>query len=322
MDVETMRTFLSVARNRSISRAAQELFATQPTVSLRIKRMEAELGFPVFERSWRGAELTPQGRHVLPTIADHLIRLQTATAMAQQEGGHSGTSSILDAHAALEQVAVDEWIVGEGIATLVQSLEEIEGAHLSVTDSARLQSMVAHGVCSRGITYATPTPPAWSAERTVLWEEPLAVVRPRDEHPAEQYTTESLREFFAGRRFILMDDPVFTDHAGITGPMLQRIAPAGTTVVDHTSIMAALCTLPGHATIVPAGLCARKPAFAQAGLEWSELGPDWALLPVVMIAQATESTAAGGEIGRAILAWAQEAGQSPTAGPESEPEPA
>ncbi|MEO9247739.1 LysR family transcriptional regulator [Citricoccus nitrophenolicus] len=308
MDVETMRTFLSVARNRSISRAAQELFATQPTISLRIKRMEAELGFAVFSRSWRGAELTPQGRHVLPTIADHLIRLQTATAMAQQDGGHSGTSSILDAHAALESVAVDEWIVGEGIAALVQALDVIEGVHLTVTDSARLQSMVAHGVCTRGITYATPAPQAWSAKETVLWEEPLAVVHPRGESLAEPYSTASLREFFASRKFILMDDPVFTDHAGITGPMLEAITPAGTTVVDHTSIMAALCTLPGHATIVPAGLCARKPAFAQDGVEWSELDPSWGLLPVVMIGAAAEPTAAEREIDGAVLAWAREEG--------------
>ena len=301
-----MRTFLSVARNRSISRAAQELFATQPTISLRIKRMETELGFAVFSRSWRGAELTPQGRHVLPTIAEHLIRLQTATTMAQQDGGHSGTSSILDAHAALESVAVDEWIVGEGIAQLVHALDAIEGVHLTVTDSARLQSMVAHGVCTRGITYVTPVPQAWSAQRTVLWEEPLAVVHPRGEGLAGPYSTESLREFFANRKFILMDDPVFTDHAGITGPMLDAITPAGTTVVDHTSIMAALCTLPGHATIVPAGLCARKPAFAQDGVEWSELDPSWGLLPVVMIATAAEPTPGERVMDEAILAWARE----------------
>lgn len=304
-----MRTFLSVARNRSISRAAQELFATQPTISLRIKRMEAELGFAVFSRSWRGAELTPQGRHVLPTIADHLIRLQTATAMAQQDGGHSGVSSILDAHAARESVAVDEWIVGEGIAALVRTLDTLEGVHLAVTDSARLQSMVAHGVCTRGITYATPAPPAWSAQATVLWEEPLAVVHPRGERPAGPLTTEVLREFFASRKFILMDDPVFTDHAGITGPMLTALSPAGTAVVDHTSIMAALCTLPGHATIVPAGLCARKPVFAQTGLEWSELDPSWGMLPVVMIEKGTEPTAAEQEIDRAILGWAREEGR-------------
>ena len=301
-----MRTFLSVARNHSISRAAQELFATQPTISLRIKRMEAELGFAVFSRSWRGVELTPQGRHILPTIADHLIRLQTATTMAQQDGGHSGTSSILDAHAAPNSVAVDEWIVGEGISGLVRALGILKDVHLAVTDSARLQAMVSHGVCTRGITYSTPAPQGWTAQETVLWEEPLAVVHPRGEPLVQPYTTDSLREFFASRKFILMDDPVFTDHAGITGPMLESINPAGTVVVDHTSIMASLCTLPGHATIVPAGLCRRKPAFAQHGLEWSVLDPSWGLLPVVMIENGTESTPAEQNIDAAILSWARE----------------
>lgn len=102
-----------------------------------------------------------------------------------------------------------------------------------------------------------------------------------------------------------MDDPVFTDHAGITGPMLESINPAGTVVVDHTSIMASLCTFPGHATIVPAGLCRRKPAFAQPGLEWSVLDPSWGLLPVVMIENGLDPTPAEQGIDRAILAWAQ-----------------
>jgi DNA-binding transcriptional LysR family regulator len=304
MDAETMRTFLSVARNRSISKAAQEMFATQPTVSLRIKRLEAELGFPVLTRSWRGVELTPQGRHILPTIADHLIRLQTATTMAQQEDAHSGTTSILNAHAAPATLAVDEWLVGEEISELLLALQDAGDVHLTVTNAARLHAMVAHGVCTRGIAYATPTPPAWDAPATTLWTETLAVVFPRGEDLDRSSSPESLREFFRSRRFILMDEPVFSDHASVTGPLLDVLAPAQTTVVDHTSIMASLCTLPGHATIVPAGLCSRKSAFAQDGLEWFLLDASWGTLPVVRIENGAEPLEAEQAIDRAITHWA------------------
>lgn len=300
-----MRTFLSVARNRSISRAARELFATQPTISLRVKRLESELGFPVFSRSWRGVELTPEGRHILPTIADHLFRLQTASTMTQEETGHAGIASILNAHAAPESVAVDDWIVGEGIADLVRTLGELESVHLTVTNAARLQAMVAHGVCTRGVTYSTHSPNGWATRETTLWTEPLAVVRPWGDLSEPPYTAETLREFFRTRRFILMEDPVFTDHAGITGPMLEAIAPLGTTVVDHTSIMASLCTVPGNATLVPSGLCARKSAFAQDGLAWSVLDPSWPPMSVVMLENELEPTQVEQNINHSILQWAR-----------------
>lgn len=310
MDAETMRTFLSVARNRSISKAAQEMFATQPTVSLRIKRFEAELGFPVLTRSWRGVELTPQGRHILPTIADHLIRLQTATTMAQQEDAHSGTASILNAHAAPASLALDEWLVGEEISELLVPLQEAGSVPLTVTNAARLHAMVAHGVRTRGIAYATSSPPAWNISTTTLWTETLAVVFPRGEDLGRTRTRETLREFFRTRRFILMDEPVFSDHASVTGPLLDVLAPAQTTVVDHTSIMASLCTVPGYATVVPAGLCSRKPAFAQEGLEWIPLDASWGTLPVVLIDNGTEPPESAGMMDRVIRQWATAQGDT------------
>lgn len=298
-----MRTFLCVARNRSISRAAQELFATQPTVSLRIKRLEAELGFPVFNRSWRGVELTPEGRHILPTIADHLFHFQTAATMHQQRTDHSGTASILDAHARTSSVAVDEWIVGDRTGELIRALGNLETVHLTVTNAARLHAMVAHGVSTHAITYSTHSPHGWVSKETELWTEPLAFVRPRSDDVQSPVTSEKLREYFSARTFILMDDPVFTDHSVITGPMLERIIPAHTTVVDHVAVMASLCALQGNATLVPSGLCARKAAFSHEDVVWTEL--DWDPMSVVMISSGFEPSEVGSEIEQTMLAWAQ-----------------
>lgn len=304
MDIEEMRTFLSVARNRSISKAAHELFATQPTVSVRIKRLEHELGFPVLTRSWRGVELTPQGHHILPTIADHLIRLETAMSMAADDAGHSGVPSIMSAHAAPRTVAVDDWLVGAGISELVRAIAGVDGAFLTVTDAARLRAMVTHGVCSRGVTYATAIPSGPSAHETELWREPFAIVHAVGNGPRDLGSHDAIREFFASRRFVLMDDPVFTEHAGITGPMLREISPLGAAVVDDASVMASMCTMPDRATIVPGGLCRRNHAFSQPGVEWAELDDSWGRLPVVMTG---EDDASDEEIDRVILTWAEDA---------------
>lgn len=304
MDIELMRTFLSVARNRSISRAAQELYATQPTVSLRIKRIEGKLGFPVFLRSWKGVDLTPEGRHILPTIADYLIRLQTAKQMTQEAIAQTGASSIIEAHATPETVAVDEWLVGERTAQLIAALDDVPDTHLRITSSAQLHSMVAHGICTRGVTYSDGIPKAWSNRETLLWTEPLALVHASNDESPSEATVESLRDFFSTRTFILMDDPVFTDHSGVTGPVLEAVRPQSTRVVDHVDIMASLCLDPGTATMIPAGLCQRRPAFNQPGITWRALDCPWGPLSIMLVENDFDQLASDGEIHDAITAWA------------------
>ena len=53
--------FLAAARNMSFSKAAQELFVSQPAISRQILALEQELGCPLFERLNRGIMLTANG---------------------------------------------------------------------------------------------------------------------------------------------------------------------------------------------------------------------------------------------------------------------
>ena len=49
---------IELAHTLNFSRAADNLFVSQPTFSYQIRLLEEEIGFPVFERSGRGAALT------------------------------------------------------------------------------------------------------------------------------------------------------------------------------------------------------------------------------------------------------------------------
>ncbi len=60
-----MRIFLAVAEHGSFNRAAEALLLTQPAVSHHIRRLEAQLGTPLFERSPQGARLTRAGEILL-----------------------------------------------------------------------------------------------------------------------------------------------------------------------------------------------------------------------------------------------------------------
>jgi DNA-binding transcriptional LysR family regulator len=62
MDISLLKTFLEVAASGSFVAASQRLFVTQSAVSLRILRLEDDLGTQLFTRSKAGAELTPAGR--------------------------------------------------------------------------------------------------------------------------------------------------------------------------------------------------------------------------------------------------------------------
>lgn len=78
MDIEQIRTFLSVAANGSFQEAANRLYVTQSTVSTRIQRLEAYLRVPLFVRNRSGAHLTQQGRRFLRHAKSLLLTLEQA----------------------------------------------------------------------------------------------------------------------------------------------------------------------------------------------------------------------------------------------------
>lgn len=72
--IRQLKTFESVARNLSFSRAAEDLHLTQPAVSMQIKQMEDQAGVPLFSHVGKRIALTDAGelmlRHSLAILAD------------------------------------------------------------------------------------------------------------------------------------------------------------------------------------------------------------------------------------------------------------
>ena len=65
MELHSLHVFLTVATEKSFSRAAERLLRTQPAVSLALQRLEQELGEKLIDRSGRNLILTDAGRAVL-----------------------------------------------------------------------------------------------------------------------------------------------------------------------------------------------------------------------------------------------------------------
>ena len=65
MELYSLQVFLTVATEKSFSRAASKLLRTQPAISLAVQRLEAELGEKLIDRSGKDLILTDAGRNVL-----------------------------------------------------------------------------------------------------------------------------------------------------------------------------------------------------------------------------------------------------------------
>jgi DNA-binding transcriptional LysR family regulator len=75
MDISQLEVFLSVAQEKSFSRAAESLHRTQPAVSQAVRRLETELGEPLFDRSSKDGTLTAAGK-VLFDFAQQMMNLR------------------------------------------------------------------------------------------------------------------------------------------------------------------------------------------------------------------------------------------------------
>lgn len=84
MDVHQLRVFVSVFKNRSFSKASEELYLTQPTISNHIKTLEEELGCQLFDRL---------GRTIIPTkeaevLYSHALEIMEKARSIKELIGH------------------------------------------------------------------------------------------------------------------------------------------------------------------------------------------------------------------------------------------
>ena len=89
MDLDQLRYFVKVAELGSFTRAAEECGVSQPALSQRVAKLEAEIGRPVFDRLGRSVRLTEAGQ-LLRRRADQLLALADDAAREVRDDGQSG----------------------------------------------------------------------------------------------------------------------------------------------------------------------------------------------------------------------------------------
>ena len=76
LTLHQLKVFETAARHQSFTRAAEELFLTQPTVSVQMKQLAQAVGLPLFEKVGKQLFLTEAGQELLQTSYDIFERLE------------------------------------------------------------------------------------------------------------------------------------------------------------------------------------------------------------------------------------------------------
>jgi DNA-binding transcriptional LysR family regulator len=95
MDFSQLEIFLSIAQEKSFSRAAEKMLRTQPAISIAIKRLEEELGEILFDRSSKAGTMTEAGK-ILHSYAQRILNLrdEATGAISELRGMYRGRLSI------------------------------------------------------------------------------------------------------------------------------------------------------------------------------------------------------------------------------------
>jgi DNA-binding transcriptional LysR family regulator len=187
MELRHLRTIEAVARHRSFTKAADELFLAQSAISQQIRRLEEELGLQIFRRSSRSVDITDEGRillaHAKRVIAEidelhgHLEELTGLLRGAVRIGGiyPFGRYDIYD-------VLADFRARYPGVA--IHMLEDTQDEMLAMLRKDDLD-------CA----FASVDPDAIGSEfaATLLWEEEFLVAMSPD-HPLAARSSVTLEE--------------------------------------------------------------------------------------------------------------------------------
>ena len=146
MDVKTLRYFLAVAREGSLTAASKTLFLTQPALSRQIRNLEDELGRQLFVRRGHRMELTSDGAR-LRDRAREIVELVEYTAEEMTRNDDAEVSGIV-------HIAANETRVVYEVARVA---DHVHAAHPGITfdlttgDQDALEGILDKGLADFGV---------------------------------------------------------------------------------------------------------------------------------------------------------------------------
>ncbi|MDE5667066.1 MAG: LysR family transcriptional regulator, partial [Clostridia bacterium] len=94
VNLELYKVFYTVAKCGSLTKAAQELFISQPAVSQAVKQLEGQLGVSLFNRTHKGMELSAGGGKLIFSKVEEALGLLESAENALTELQETATGTV------------------------------------------------------------------------------------------------------------------------------------------------------------------------------------------------------------------------------------
>lgn len=94
VNLDLYRVFYTVAKSGSLTKAAEELYISQPAVSRSIKQLELQLGVPLFTRTHRGMKLSAQGGRLIFAEVERALNLLSDAENKLSEVTNTATGTL------------------------------------------------------------------------------------------------------------------------------------------------------------------------------------------------------------------------------------
>jgi DNA-binding transcriptional LysR family regulator len=217
-----LAAFVEVARLRSVSRAADVLFVSQPALTARLKRLEAELGASLFVRTPRGMRLTESGNALLPYAVRALGTVEDGRqAVNSVERGGAGRLALGAAP------AVGTYVLPALLKRFAQSHPRVE-VSVRTGHSEEVLALVLGEQVDLGLVRALQHPAVASAP---LYEDRLVLVV----EPGHRFARDGRIEMeeLSGEQLVLFDRT--SSYHELTSALFRRagVQPAGVMELDN-----------------------------------------------------------------------------------------
>jgi len=171
MELEArLRAFAAVARQRSFTRAAAELYVSQPAISKHVASLEAQLGTRLVDRRAREAALTPAGQ----LLADYVLRAEALLANAHRALAAGGDAQV--GTLALSASGIPGTYVLPEVVARFHELHPAVAIDFRLSTSGGTLDLVRRHAVELGIVGGLVIPPELEAES--LLEDDVVLVGP------------------------------------------------------------------------------------------------------------------------------------------------
>lgn len=190
---QQLRAFEAVARLLSVTRAAEEMHLSQPTVSIQLRELAEQVGLPLFEQHGKRLHLTPAGLELQDTVNEvFALWARFESRMAELQGVQRGTLR-------LAAVTTAEYLLPQLLGPFCETYPGID-VQLAVENRAEILSRLDKGLDELTVMMK---PPQDSRLRTLPFRDtPLVVVAARHHRLAGQRV--SLADL-AGERWLMRE---------------------------------------------------------------------------------------------------------------------